>query len=351
MAFNGLNPAQVIFLVRYETGRLVKVQVAMAVVQMMATVAVAAVGLGPVAVAGVVSLGSVLGNIVVAVMAERMLPPGGARFSRRELIRRSAPLGIMSIMTKVYLTVDLVLLGWYVVGVRLGDYAAASKLLTVLAGLAGVVMNGALPALASTARDRRRLDELLERVWHWLMIAAVPLFVALALFAPLVIEVSIGPRYRGAVTLMRILCAAGGVTVISNLVGNLMVALHNIRQLLIQNTAAIIVNVAGNLILIPHYGVYAAAWITVATEVLVCSSCVYTLRHDLDFRRLIHVSRSPAVAIGIAIIAALPLLKSQWIAAGVSSAAFLAALTALNAWPVEIEFRRLRARLRPQARN
>jgi O-antigen/teichoic acid export membrane protein len=162
--------------------------------------------------------------------------------------------------------------------------------------------------------------------------------VSLALFAPIVIEVATGSRYRGAVALIRILSIAGVVTVLSNLVGNLMVAMRRIRQLLIQNTAAIVLNIVGNVILIPHYGVYAAAWMTVATEVFVCSCSVYTLRHSLDFRRLFRVSSRPALAIAAASVAALVLLQSQWLAAGVSSVVFLIALTALRAWPSEFRF-------------
>jgi len=341
MVFNGLNPARILFVVRYQTRRLVTVDVIFGVVQMLVSIAMAAAGLGPVAVAASASAASILDNIAIAVMAERMLPRGGIPFSRLELVRRSAPLGVMSIMTKVYLTIDLVLLGWYLAGTRLGDYAAASKLLTVLAGLAGVVMGGALPGLASTARDTDQLNKLVERVWHWLIVVALPLFVGLALFAPLAIRVSIGGRYQGAIALIRILSIAGAVTVLSNLVGNVMVALRRVRQLFIQNSVAVIVNIVGNLVLIPHYGAYAAAWMTVVTEVVVCSCALFSLRRDLKWSRLLRVSWRPTLGILLASSAALPLLRSQCLALGAGVAVFVLSLAVLAAWPSEFNAVRL----------
>jgi O-antigen/teichoic acid export membrane protein len=342
MAFNGLNPARVFFVVTYQTTKLVRMDVLTTLAQVLVTIAVAAAGLGPVAVAATVSIGSIVNNVIIALMAERMLGPAGAeRFSRRELIRRSAPLGLLSIMTKVYLTIDLVLLGWYVTGPRLGDYAAASKILTVIAGLSGVVMGGALPALASKARVRDELRRLTERVWHWLMVGAVPLFVALALFAPLMVRIALGERYHGAVPLIRILCIAGAITVVSNLVGNVMVAVRRMRPLFIQNSAAIALNIAGNVILIPRYGVYAAAWMTAATEALVCAGSLFSLRHELDFARLVRVSVRPALATLIAAAVAVPLDRWQLIAAPVAACVFLLALSLLHAWPTEFHPARL----------
>jgi O-antigen/teichoic acid export membrane protein len=342
MAFNGLNPARVFFVVTYQTTRLVRIDVLTTFAQVLVTIIVAALGLGPVVVAATVSVGSIVNNLIVALAAERMLGPRTTdRFSRRELLRRSAPLGLLSIMTKVYLTIDLVLLGWYVAGPRLGDYAAASKILTVIAGLSGVVMGGALPALSSKARVREELDRLAERVWHWLMVGALPLFLALALFAPLLVRVALGARYHGAVPLIRILCIAGVITVMSNLVGNVMVALRKMRALFVQNSAAIILNVAGNLILIPSYGVYAAAWMTVATEALVCAGSLFSLRHELHFGRLARVSLRPGLAALIACAVALPIDRWQWVAVPVAAAVFVVALSALRAWPTEFHPARL----------
>jgi O-antigen/teichoic acid export membrane protein len=344
MALNGLNPARAFYEITYETRRLLVIDVSLLLVQVGAMIGVAAAGLGPIAVTVAVSVGSIVNNIVVTYIAARILPPASDEpYLRRELIRRAVPLGVISIMTKVYLLIDLVILGWLVKGAALGQYAAASKLLSVLAGLSGIVMGGALPALSSQAQHRGELERLVARVWHWLVIGAVPMFVAVALFAPLLVDVTIGHRYRGSEALIRILCLAGEVSVVSNVVGNLMIALHKTRALFLQNSLAIVVNIVGNLVLVPRFGVSAAAWMTVATEVVVCGASLLTLRGELSFRECLEVSVRPAAATIGATAVALALLRWQLLAALTSAAAFLLIASRLRAWPSEFRLSRLRS--------
>ena len=173
--------------------------------QVAGMVLVAMLGFGPVAVAAVVSVTSIINSLAVALVAESYLDPPGARtFPVRELVRRSFPLGLMAIMTKVYLMLDLVLLGWMVTGNSLGEYAAAAKLLTILTSVTALAANASLPALAQIKR-RAELERLVAQVWHWLMVTALPMFVGAAVFATTVLRVSVGSSYLGAANLLRIL--------------------------------------------------------------------------------------------------------------------------------------------------
>ncbi len=340
MVFNGLNPSRVIFIVNYQTFRLARISVICLLLQTCATITLAAAHLGPAAVTVSLSVGNMVSSVWVAVSAHGIATPADGTFGRRELIRRSLPLGLIAIMTRVYLSIDLVILGWYVTGPRLGDYAAASRFLTVLAGLAGTVMSGALPALSSQSALLDGLNHIVQRVWHWLLISALPTFLALALFSPLFVNVVLGRHYEGAIALTRILCIAGGVTVVSNVVGAIMIAKRRSRQLVQQNLFAIVVNVGGNFMLIPRYGVYASAWLTSVTEIVVCSASIFSLRGDLAYRQLWQVSWRPAVALALGLGCALALLSlSERGALVASTFVFVAALFILRAWPEELRIR------------
>ena len=344
MIANGLNPARAFFTVTYQTRRLLGIDVGFAMVVALVMVLLAASGMGAIAVTIAVSSGSLIKNLVVTYVAARMIEPTDTgRYGRRELVRRAAPLGLLAIMTKVYFMIDLVLLGWLIAGPALGDYAAASKLLTVLASVAGIVMSGALPALATHVNQREELERLVARVWHWLIIGAVPMFVAVALFAPLIVRLTIGAKYGGTVPLLRILCLAGIVSIVTNVAGVLMIALHKNRALLTQSAVAIVVNVAGNLILVPRVGVSAAAWMTLATEMLVCSAGLFSLRREVSFRGCARVSARPAGAVVGATAVALALGRWPLPAMLVGSAAFLLLSTGLKAWPSEFRVARLRS--------
>jgi O-antigen/teichoic acid export membrane protein len=270
-----------------------------------------------------------------------VLEPGtGERFSRRVLLSRSAPLGVVSILTRVYLTIDLVLLGWLISGPRLGQYAAAAKVVTVLSAVSGAVMSAALPVMAVRTSDRRELERLMVRVWHWLVVVPLPMFAGLLLFAGPAVRLAFGARYSHASGLLAILAGAGMVSVLSNLVGNLMVVFERNRALVTQNIVAIVFNVAGNLILIPLVGVVAAAGMTLATEVLVCASAIVRLRGDLSLARLVAVSRRPVLALAVASALAVALLDTPVVAVCAAALTFVALLSALGAWPAEFHLPR-----------
>ena len=334
MVFNGLNPARVFFLLRHRTALLLRLDVITTFLQVSATVLVAALGLGVAAIAAALSAGAILNSVVVAVAAHRLLEPSTElRVGRLGLVRRSLPLGMLAIMTKVYLMIDLVLLGWLITGSRLGDYAAASKLLTVLATIAGVVTAGALPAISSLVGRRGELETLIGRIWTWLVVGVVPIFVGVALFAPTLIAVLLGHSYAGAAPLLRILCLAGAVSVVNNLLGNVMIAYHKTRALFLQNGAAIVVNVVGNLILVPKVGVVASAWLTAGCEVLVLVAEVAVIGREVDLWPCLAKSARPAAAVLVA--AAIAVVLSRWtvLAIAVSGFTFVAMIAGLRAWP------------------
>jgi O-antigen/teichoic acid export membrane protein len=240
-------------------------------------------------------------------------------------------------MSQVYVTIDLVILGWLVSGASLGDYAAATKLLAILASVTGLVVNAALPAFASRASQRDELAALMARVWHWLMVTACPAFMCTAIFAPLAVRIGVGSAYDGASPLLRILCLAGVLGVLSNFVGTLMIATNTIRTLFIQNFIAIVLNVSANVLLVPHFGVAAAAWITVATEALVCAGAVAVLARRISFRRCLDVSVKPSIALVLA--AAVGVAAADIPLAGVALTVlvYVFAISILRAWPPEFE--------------
>ena len=96
-------------------------------------------------------------------------------------------------------------------GVRQGcgrrpDYAMAFRLATLpRTGFTFVVSRVLFPAMATLQGDERRLGEAFLRALHWVAALAKPTSVGLALVAPDVVTVALGPRWAGTVTPLRIL--------------------------------------------------------------------------------------------------------------------------------------------------
>jgi O-antigen/teichoic acid export membrane protein len=332
----GLFPARTIFVVLYRTRQVVIVDVAVGIVQSAGMIGVAELGLGAPGVAGVVSATTALNSILIWVLAGRQHEPGSsAPYGLRRFARRAAPLGIVSIMTTIYLLIDIVIIGWYITGPTVGEYAAAAKLLTILTGVTGLVTTAALPALSTHAADRVALGELVARVWHWLAVAALPLFVGLGLFAGLAVKVAAGTGYDGAIPLLRILSVAGILMVVNNLLGAVMVATRATRSIFFQNLVAIALNVAGNVLLLPSQGVRAAAWLTVATELLITVAALTVIRHSTRLDEALGISVRPVLAIVLGAVPGVLLFDHEILAPLASAVVFIAAMSLLRAWPDE----------------
>ena len=334
--FSALGPARGLFAARYIISETVVIDVVVTVLQVLAMI-VTAITAGPIGVAITVSAFTALNYIAIAFRAERHAQgPRHERGLARNLLAAVLPLGLMGFMSKVYLTVDLVLLGWLVSDARLGQYAAASKLLALIFQVPGFIIAAALPAFAATAARPEELERIVTRVWHLLAVMLLPVIIATAIFASPLIRLVLGNAYGQAADLLRVLLLAAAIGTASNLLGTILVVHRNVRPLLLQNAVAIALNVGGNLLLVPHYGVEAAAWLTVATEAFVCGGSLLLLRREFAFGSLLRTTAKPTIAVAVAGAASLLLFAWPLIAFCVGVAAFFATMTLLRAWPDEL---------------
>jgi O-antigen/teichoic acid export membrane protein len=337
VAFAGLGAARQVFTVLYRQTTAVLIDLAFATIQVGLMIWAAASGLGPIGIAAVVCASYVANTILVALAALRLVDaqwPGAS--DRRRLLRSVLPLGVIGFLSKAYLMIDLVLLGWLVTGPSLGEYAAASKILGLLSTLPGMIVGAALPAFASYAGSRPDLELIGVRVWHWLMVVAVPLFAGVLIYAPAVVTLTIGNDYRGAEGLLRVLSIAGVIGVAASYFGTILIAKSVVRPMVKQNAFALVFNVVGNLLLVPQFGVIASAWLTVATEAIVCIGAILLLRGQYGFRDMAGVSKRPAVALVAFVAVGIALNAVPAIGIPVCSAVFIGVLVALKAWPPEL---------------
>jgi O-antigen/teichoic acid export membrane protein len=135
---------------------------------------------------------------------------------------------------------------------------------------------------------------------------------------------------------VRILALAGAIALLTNVLGMVLIARATVRPLLIGCTLAMMLNVGGNLLLVPRYGVAAAAWLTVVTELVVAAVELWILRGSLAPATALSASWRPALA--VAGFVATGLTLGAWPLLGIPSAAtvFVLLVLALRAWPSEL---------------
>ena len=104
-----------------------------------------------------------------------------------------------------------------------------------------------------------------------MFLGAVVVFGMVYFLAPWIINVLSGNEFGKSVEVLRILLIAMLFAYAGHLVGFTLIAKGKQKAVLVVGIISLLVNVIGNLILIPSWGINGAAWITALTELTATS--------------------------------------------------------------------------------
>jgi O-antigen/teichoic acid export membrane protein len=341
IALSGLGAVRQAFYALYRTGTMALVDIPVSLVQSAAVVLIAALGGGAHGIAIAITVSTAANYLLLAIVVSRLVEarrPHPVHYWT--LLRGTLPLGVSGFLTAAYTMGDVILLGWLVSAAEVGQYAVAARVFMLLVTIPNLVCTAALPGLAVVAKQPDQLSRLAARLWHWLTAIGLPASVGTAVFADPLISVVFGPEYQQAAGVLRILALASVFALMVNVLGTCMVALGMIRTLLVFSAGALAFNVTGNLLLVPVYGIYASAWLTLAGEVLVSLIALLIVRRRLSIRRAgLASARTILASLGLA---AVGLGLSAWpmIAFPLALTTFVLLVLALQAWPVELRLAR-----------
>ncbi len=270
--------ARALLMATYQVRRLAMIDVLTTTGQSVALAAVALGGGGPVGMCAVLSVSSLANSMILARSARTVSRcTGCSAAERRALCRAALPVGVSTVLSKVYVNIDIVLLSSLAVGAVVGDYVGVSKLLALAATVPGIACAAALPLLARSADDPVRREVLARDVSRLLSAVALPVYGAMLFFPSTFLSIALGRGFDEAAPMLVPMALAGVVGVYGNIAGTLLVALAYTRVMMIQNVLAVVLNITLNLLLIPPVGGVACAWVTLLTELVVCSASLATL--------------------------------------------------------------------------
>jgi O-antigen/teichoic acid export membrane protein len=293
----------------------------------------AAVGLvavldgGLVAIAAAFLVVSTITNVAFIVMALRASPVH-FRSSRplwSALVRQGLPVGIGGLLTLAYGYVDQVIV-YELAGVRdAGLYGAVYRIYERIQFLPAAIMTTLFPLfVAARDTDRARVRRLFRTAFDFLLLTSLPaLAISLAGYEEIT-RLLFGDDFAEAGPALPLLMATFVVVSLGYLTGYLIVAYRLQMRFLAIAVGALVFNVATNLALVPEYGFMAAAWLTLATEVLVMGLSMWIVCRAMGVAPIgDHVGRIVVAA------AAAGLASWGLNDAGVATLAWVAAGTAL----------------------
>lgn len=189
----------------------------------------------------------------------------------KRILSRSWPIAVSIIFNLMYLKGDILLLSLFKSQTEVGLYGVAYRVIDILTVLPMMFMGLLLPSLtlAWTNGDHEQFRSRLSRAFDLFMIFVIPVIAGAQIVGIKLITFIAGAGYEQSGEVLKILILALFGIFIGTLFGHLVVALNKQRAMIFGYATAAILTLIGYLFVIPRYGMYGAAWMTVFSEVFI----------------------------------------------------------------------------------
>lgn len=272
MPFDGIGVLQLVFQLRVNN------LVPMIVLTLRSVLWGAAVAIiywkggGMIALAIAMAATNAAGSVVQTLAAMRALPrvPRPSRKQLRSLISVGIPLGISGVLIIAYARIDQVIVYSFAGSRDAGLYGAAYGVLDQSHFIPISVLTTLTPIIAASwPADRARMLRTVRLSAELMAVASLGALAFAAAAATPLVRLIFGPQFADAGPALPVLGGAFVFICFGYLNGGLLTVLGLQGRLLRISLAALVLNLAGNLIFVPLIGFMGAAWMTLATEVLV----------------------------------------------------------------------------------
>ncbi len=305
-----------------------------------AVIVIAAAGGGMVELAIAFVTISVLVQGAVGVLAFRTVSVRwrGSRALWPRIARLALVVGIGGALTFAYGRIDqLLVFELSPHASEAGLYAAMYKVLETAGFLPVAVMMTLFPIMSGLyPSELIRLRKLTQLAIDYLTIVSLGGLAFTIAAAGTIVDLLLGPAYHAGTSALPVLMAAFVPICIGFVGGNMVLATGLQRRYIYYATLGLLVNVVLNVIFIPIYGFQAAAWVTLATELVVVSITLVAVLHKIEMRLSLRKIGLAALAAGASALVVWRLRDAgaqiEWLllAMGVLYPALLIALRALD---------------------
>jgi O-antigen/teichoic acid export membrane protein len=266
---------------------------------------VAGGGLVPLAIA--MTATSILTATLQAIAAVKIARPNlrPSREATMRLARVGLPVGLSGLLVLAYARIDQLLVFAIAGSTAAGLYGAEYRIVEQAHLIPVSVMTTLMPILAAAwTVNRARALRITWLAAEYLTVASLGgLAVSLVVARPLTVLLY-GEDFASAAPALPVLAGAFVFICFGYLTGNLVLIAGLQRRLVEIGLIGLVVNVIGNVVLIPAWGFMGAAWMTLATEAAVVVVTAAMLRHQLALT-LPPLGRMGRIALAATILAAL----------------------------------------------
>lgn len=220
------------------------------------------------------------------------------------IISRSWPIALSIALNLIYFKADTLILSLVKTQEEVGLYGAPYKILETLIGLSYLFLGLLLPLLTSSfaQNNMERFKNIVQRGFDSMAILSLPLIFGTFVLGKNIMVFIAGNDYAVSGEILKILVIAAGAIFIAAVFGYAIVAMNKQKQVIIYYGMNAIVSLVGYIIFIPLYSFWAAAWITVFSEIFILCFALWILYKNTKFiPRLTIFSKSLVASIIMAI--------------------------------------------------
>ena len=278
-----------------------------------AVVVIFVVGGGLVPLAIAMTATSVLTATLQAIAAVKIARPDlrPSREATMRLARVGLPVGLSGLLVLAYARIDQLLVFAIAGSTAAGLYGAEYRIVEQAHLIPVSMMTTLMPILAAAwTANRERALRITWLAAEYLTIASLGGLVVSLVVARPVTVLLYGEDFASAAPALPVLAGAFVFICFGYLTGNLVLIAGLQRRLVAIGLIGLVVNVAGNVVLIPAWGFMGAAWMTLATEAVVVIATALMLRRQLGLT-LPPLGRMARVVLAAFLLAALLLAAGR----------------------------------------
>lgn len=208
----------------------------------------------------------------------------------REVLHESWPVALTVALNLIYFRADTIILTLFKPAAVVGLYGASYKVLEVLIAFPAMFNGLIMPIVTRhySAAQHEQFQQTLQKAFNFLAIVALPMVAGTVVVAHPLMRLAAGPAFTESGSVLRILIFAAGSIFFGVLFGNTVVAIGRQRAMIPIYATVAVVSVAGYLLLIPPFGMWGAAAMTLATEIAITFGSFFIVYKATKIRIALH---------------------------------------------------------------
>ena len=186
----------------------------------------------------------------------------------KKLIKNSWSFGLHSVLGIFYFMVDTQIIALYLGSKEVALYQSVFRVILILLLFGELISNVLLPYLSFKFYNKENVSDLLSKIFLYLLIIGCSLFLFFTTFDRQLLMLLYNREYLPADILILPLSIVVVIRTTSSLLGNVLTISNRQVNRVTTVGISLIVSLILNLILIPKYGIVAAAWTSVLVHLL-----------------------------------------------------------------------------------